>query len=165
MATNIDKALYQLPAGMDEDLMDAEPIEIEIEDPEAVSIGIGDLEIGIEMGEKQDDFNANLAEEMDEGELQSLSGDLLGDFQDDIDSRKDWMKTYVDGLELLGMKIEERSEPWEGACGVYHPLLSEALVKFQAETIMETFPAGGPVKTKIIGKETPQKRDSAERVS
>jgi len=164
MATNIDKALYQLPVGMDEDLMDAEPIEIEIEDPEAVSIGIGDLQIGMEMGEKQDDFNANLAEEMDEGELQSLAGDLLGDFQDDIDSRKDWMKTYVDGLELLGMKIEERSEPWEGACGVYHPLLSEALVKFQAETIMETFPAGGPVKTKIIGKETPQKRDSAERV-
>ena len=164
MATNIDKALYQLPAGMDEDLMDAEPIEIEIEDPEAVSIGIGDLAIDIEMGEKKDDFNTNLAEEMDEGELQSLSGDLLGDFQDDIDSRRDWMKTYVDGLELLGMKIEERSEPWEGACGVYHPLLSEALVKFQAETIMETFPAGGPVKTKIIGKETPQKRDSAERV-
>ena len=164
MATNIDKALYQLPAGMDEDLMDAEPIEIEIEDPEAVSIGIGDLAIDIEMGDKKDDFNANLAEEMDDGELQSLAGDLLGDFQDDIDSRKDWMKTYVDGLELLGMKIEERSEPWEGACGVYHPLLSEALVKFQAETIMETFPAGGPVKTKIIGKETPQKRDSAERV-
>ena len=164
MATNIDKALYQLPAGMDEDLMDAEPIEIEIEDPEAVSIGIGDLAIDIEMGEKKDNSTANLAEEMDEGELQSLSGDLLGDFQDDIDSRRDWMKTYVDGLELLGMKIEERSEPWEGACGVYHPLLSEALVKFQAETIMETFPAGGPVKTKIIGKETPQKRDSAERV-
>jgi len=101
---------------------------------------------------------------MDEKELQSLAGDLLGDFQDDIDARKDWMKTYVDGLELLGMKIEERSEPWEGACGVYHPLLSEALVKFQAETIMETFPASGPVKTKIIGKETPQKKDSAERV-
>jgi hypothetical protein len=116
------------------------------------------------MRETSDEFNANLAEEMDASELESIAGDLLGDFQDDIDSRKDWMKTYVDGLELLGMKIEERSEPWEGACGVYHPLLSEALVKFQAETIMETFPAQGPVKTKIIGKETPEKRDAAERV-
>lgn len=164
MATNIDKALYQLPAGIGEDVMEAEPIEIEIEDPEAVSIGIGDLEIKMEKVEDEDDFAANLAEQMDEKELQSLAGDLLGDFQDDIDARKDWMKTYVDGLELLGMKIEERSEPWEGACGVYHPLLSEALVKFQAETIMETFPASGPVKTKIIGKETPEKRDSAERV-
>jgi hypothetical protein len=164
MATNIDKALYQLPAGIGEDVMEAEPIEIEIEDPEAVSIGIGDLELKIEKEEDEDDFAANLAEQMDEKELQSLAGDLLGDFQDDIDARKDWMKTYVDGLELLGMKIEERSEPWEGACGVYHPLLSEALVKFQAETIMETFPASGPVKTKIIGKETPQKKDSAERV-
>ena len=164
MATNIDKALYQLPAGMDEEVMDAEPIEIEIEDPESVSIGIGGLEIEIEPGKMDDEFSANLAEEMSDSELQSLAGDLLGDFQDDIDARKDWMKTYVDGLELLGMKIEERSEPWEGACGVYHPLLSEALVKFQAETIMETFPASGPVKTKIIGKETPEKRDSAERV-
>lgn len=164
MATNIDKALYQLPVGMDEEVLDAEPIEIEIEDPESVSIGIGGLEIEIEPGKMDDEFSANLAEEMSDSELQSLAGDLLGDFQDDIDARKDWMKTYVDGLELLGMKIEERSEPWEGACGVYHPLLSEALVKFQAETIMETFPASGPVKTKIIGKETPEKRDSAERV-
>jgi hypothetical protein len=164
MATNIDKALYQLPAGMDEEVLDAEPIEIEIEDPESVSIGIGGLEIEIEPGKMDNEFSANLAEEMSDSELQSLAGDLLGDFQDDIDARKDWMKTYVDGLELLGMKIEERSEPWEGACGVYHPLLSEALVKFQAETIMETFPASGPVKTKIIGKETPEKRDSAERV-
>lgn len=164
MATNIDKALYQLPEGIGEDLMDEEPIEIEIEDPEEVSIGIGDLEIDIMPVKDEDEFSENLADEIDDGELQSLAGDLLSEFQDDIDARKDWMKTYVDGLELLGMKIEERSEPWEGACGVYHPLLSEALVKFQAETIMETFPAGGPVKTKIIGKETPAKKDSAERV-
>jgi hypothetical protein len=164
MATNFDKALYQAPQGMDaED--DMQGIEIEIEDPESVSIGLGDLEIEIEPHEEtEDDFNANIAEYMDESELQSLAGDLLSDFEDDIDARKDWMQTYVDGLELLGMKIEERSEPWEGACGVYHPLLSEALVKFQAETVMETFPAGGPVKTKIIGKETPEKKDAAERV-
>jgi hypothetical protein len=164
MATNFDKALYQAPLGMGaEDDMDG--IDIEIEDPESMSIGIGDLEIDIEPDkESTDDFDANIAEYMDESELQELAGDLLSDFDDDIDARKDWMQTYVDGLELLGMKIEERSEPWEGACGVYHPLLSEALVKFQAETIMETFPAAGPVKTKIIGKETPQKKDAAERV-
>ena len=164
MATNFDKALYQAPQGMSNDDMEGD-IEIEIEDPESVSIGLGDIEIDIEPGkEEDDDFDANIAEFMDESELQSLAGDLLSDFEDDIDARKDWMQTYVDGLELLGMKIEERSEPWEGACGVYHPLLSEALVKFQAETIMETFPASGPVKTKIIGKETPAKKDAAERV-
>jgi hypothetical protein len=164
MATNFDKALYQLPGGMQDDVLDAEPIEIEIEDPEAVHIGIGGLEIDIEKVEIPDEFSANLAEEMSSDDLQTLASDLLADVQDDVDSRKDWMQTYVDGLELLGMKIEERSEPWEGACGVYHPLLSEALVKFQAETIMETFPASGPVKTKIIGKETPEKKDAAERV-
>ena len=164
MATNFDKALYQAPEGMTEEDM-VGGIEIEIEDPESVSIGIGDLEIDIEPNDEvMDDFDVNLAEYMDENELQSLAGDLLSDFEDDIDARKDWMQTYVDGLELLGMKIEERSEPWEGACGVYHPLLSEALVKFQAETIMETFPAAGPVKTKIIGKETPAKKEAAERV-
>jgi hypothetical protein len=164
MATNFDKALYQAPQGLDS-MDDMDGIEIEIEDPESVSIGLGDIEIDIEPNKKStDDFDANLAEYMDESELQELAGDLLSDFDDDIDARKDWMQTYVDGLELLGMKIEERSEPWEGACGVYHPLLSEALVKFQAETIMETFPAAGPVKTKIIGKETPSKKESAERV-
>ena len=164
MATNFDKALYQAPMGLDS-MDDMDGIEIEVEDPESMTIGIGDLEIDIEPNkESTDDFDANIAEYMDESELQELAGDLLSDFDDDIDARKDWMQTYVDGLELLGMKIEERSEPWEGACGVYHPLLSEALVKFQAETIMETFPAAGPVKTKIIGKETPQKKDAAERV-
>jgi hypothetical protein len=90
--------------------------------------------------------------------------DLVSDYEDDINSRKDWMQTYVDGLELLGMKIEERADPWIGACGVYHPLLSEALVKFQAEIMMSTFPAAGPVKTQIIGKETPEKKDAATRV-
>ena len=99
MATNFDKALYQLPVGMDEDVMEAEPIEIEIEDPESVHIGIGGLEIEIEKVEIEDDFNANLAEEMDEDDLQTIAADLLSDFQDDLDSRKDWMQTYVDGLE------------------------------------------------------------------
>ena len=161
----IDKALYQAPLGMKEASVDEIPLEIEIEDPEAVRISV-DGEPILEMEEVEDieDFDANLAEDMDEGVLASLAGDLIGDFEDDVASRKDWVQTYVDGLELLGLKIEERSEPWEGACGVYHPLLSEALVKFQAETMMETFPAQGPVKTQIIGKETTEKKEAAERV-
>lgn len=164
MATNIDKSLSQAPTGL-EAMLGEPDIEIEIEDPESVSIGLGDVEIKIEPDkESEDDFDANLAEYIDDSTLSSLASDLLSDFDDDISSRKDWMQTYVDGLELLGMKIEERAEPWEGACGVYHPLLSEALVKFQAETIMETFPASGPVKTKIIGKETQEKREAAVRV-
>lgn len=160
----IEKSLYQAPVGIDS--IPTEPdIEIEIEDPDSVKIGIDGMEIEIEPAEPSDqDFDANLAEYMSEGELTEIAGDLLGDFEDDISARKDWIQTYVDGLELLGMKIEERTEPWEGACGVYHPLLSEALVKFQAETIMETFPAAGPVKTVIIGKETPEKKDAAQRV-
>jgi hypothetical protein len=162
----IDKALYQAPVGIDA-LAELEPdMEIEIVDPESVTIGIDGLEIEIEpMEEGEEDFDANLAEFMDEGELSSMAGDLIGDYDNDISSRKDWIQTYVDGLELLGLKIEERTEPWEGACGVYHPLLSEAVVKFQAETMMSTFPASGPVKTQIIGKETPAKKDAAERVT
>ena len=164
----IDKALNQAPMGLDPMGMQggAEPeLEIEIEDPESVTMRTGDLEIEIEPGKEEDDeFNDNLAEEISEDALQGLAAELLSDYDDDVASRKDWMQTYVDGLELLGMKLEERSEPWEGACGVYHPLLSEALVKFQSETIMATFPASGPVKTQIIGKETPKKKEAAERV-
>jgi len=164
----IEKSLYAAPQGLDSlAAMDeaSPPIEIEIEDPESVNIGIDGMEIEINPGKKSDeDFNANLAEYVDEDELESLASELIGDYDDDIGSRKDWMQTYVDGLELLGMKIEERSEPWEGACGVYHPLLSEALVKFQAETMMATFPAMGPVKTQIIGKETPDKKAASIRV-
>jgi len=163
----IDKALYQAPMGIDEAAAMEDPIEIEIEveDPESVEVSIdGTPILRMEEGEDEDDFNANLAESMDDGELTELAGDLIGDFDSDISSRKDWIQTYVDGLELLGLKIEERSEPWEGACGVYHPLLSEALVKFQAETMMSIFPAAGPVKTLIIGKETPEKKAASERV-
>ena len=165
----IEKSLYAAPQGLEElAAMDqASPqIEIEIEDPESVTIGMGDMEIEIEPdAESEDDFNANLAEYIGEDVLQSLAEDLISDYDEDVASRKDWMQTYVDGLELLGMKIEERTEPWEGACGVFHPMLSEALVKFQSETMMATFPAAGPVKTQIIGKETPAKKESAQRVA
>jgi hypothetical protein len=161
----IDKALYQLPQGLEALAAEEPEIEIEIEDPESVKIGVDGLEIEIEPSRGTDeDFDANLAEQMSEGELTSLAGELIGDFDADIGSRKDWIQTYVDGLELLGLKIEERAEPWEGACGVYHPILSEALVKFQSETMMSTFPAAGPVKTQIIGKETVEKKEAAERV-
>ena len=161
----IDKSVTQAPQGIEE-LAKLEPaMEIEIEDPESVTIGVDGLEIEIEPGkEVSDEFNANLAEDLDERQLTELSGDLVGEFQSDIDSRKDWLTTYVDGLELLGLKVEDRTEPWPGACNVYHPLMTEALVKFQAETMMETFPASGPVKTQIIGKQTKEKEDAAERV-
>jgi len=164
---DIDKALNQAPMGLDMEemgLMDDEPaIEIEIEDPESVSVTLAGLELAFE-NQETDEFDNNLADELDGETLQELASELIGDYEDDLDSRKDWMQTYVDGLELLGLKVEDRSEPWPGACGVYHPLLSEALVKFQAETMMETFPAQGPVKTKIIGKETKEKKKAAERV-
>ena len=160
----IDKGLYAAPQGLDVAEMEPE-LEIEIEDPESVSIGIDGLEIELEKREKTDeDFDANLAEFMDEQEMSLLASEIISDIEDDLSSRKDWVQTYVDGLDLLGMKLEERTEPWAGACGVVHPLMSEALVKFQSETIMETFPASGPVKTKIIGKETPEKKDASERV-
>lgn len=161
----IDKALYELPQGLEAASAAMEPIEIEIEDPEAVRIGIDGLEIEIEKAEETaEDFDANLAEYLDEGYLTQMCNDLLGDVEGDVSSRKEWMQTYTDGIELLGMKIEIRSEPWEGACGVYHPLLSEALVKFQAETVMETLPPAGPVKTVVVGRETPEIMASADRV-
>ena len=163
----IDKSLSQAPQGLDQlDQMDEGPaLEIQIEDPESVQIGIdGKPILEIDNSEDTPEFEANLAEEIDERVLASLGSDLIADFEEDVSSRKDWIQTYVDGLELLGLKIEERSEPWEGACGVYHPLLSEAVVKFQAETMMETFPAAGPVRTQIIGKETQDKKQAAARV-
>jgi hypothetical protein len=161
----IDKALYQAPMSMDEQVEGKPDLEIEIEDPESVKIGVDGMEIELQPGkEVSDEFNANLAEDMEEGELEELAGNLIGDFTGDVGARKDWLDTYVDGLELLGMKVEDRTEPWPGACNVYHPLMTEALVKFQAETMMETFPASGPVKTQIVGKQTPEKEASAERV-
>jgi hypothetical protein len=170
----VDKALNQAPLGLDATLaagavpgINVEPdIEIEIEDPESVTVDMDGVEIEIEPGDDDEDseFNENLAEILDDSELTEMVGDLIGDYDDDVASRRDWMQTYVDGLELLGMKVEDRTEPWPGACGVQHPLLTESVVKFQAETMMETFPAQGPVRTQIIGKETPQKRDAARRV-
>jgi hypothetical protein len=162
---DIDKSLSQAPQGLEAMAMDQPDLSIEIENPESVTLDDGSMEITIIPGKEQDDeFNANLAEELDEGQLTELSGDLIGEYDADISSRKDWLTTYVDGLELLGLKVEDRTEPWPGACNVYHPLMTEALVKFQAETMMETFPASGPVKTQIVGKITTDKEQAAERV-
>jgi hypothetical protein len=165
MATNIDKALFQQPMGIDAAGEMEEPIEIEIVDPEAVNINVGDLEISIEKGEPSiDDFDANLADYLPANQMATMITDLVADIENDRNSRKEWEKAYVTGLKLLGLQIEERTEPWDGASGVFHPMITEAVVRFQSETITETFPAMGPVRTKIIGKETPEKKDAAMRV-
>lgn len=164
MATNVDKGLYQAPLGIEQLAQDEEPIEIEIIDPEEVNIHMGDMDISIIPGEEEDSFGENLAELMDEGELMSIAGDLVEDIENDRNSRKDWEKAYTDGLKLLGLQFEERTEPWQGASGVFHPMITEAVVRFQSETITEMFPAQGPVRTKIIGKETPEKKEAAVRV-
>jgi hypothetical protein len=164
MATNVDKGLYQAPMGIEQLAEDEEPIEIEIVDPEEVNIHMGDLDISIVPGEDEDEFGQNLAELIDDGDLMSIASDLSEDIDNDRNSRKDWEKAYTDGLKLLGLQFEERTEPWQGASGVFHPMITEAVVRFQSETITEMFPAQGPVRTKIIGKETPEKKEAAVRV-
>ena len=153
----IEKALNQLPEGIQ---LEAEgpPIEIEIE------IEADDDGLEVEIEAKEVTFEENLASEIDQGELLKVSDEVLDLIKVDLDSRKEWEKTYAEGIKLLGLKMEERTEPWDGACGVFHPLLSEAVVRFQSETIISTFPASGPVKTQIIGKVTPDKSQAASRV-
>ena len=165
MATGMmDKGLYQAPMGL-ADMVDEEPIEIEIEDPESIDIHAGDIEIQIKPEkETAETFDANLAEYMDDGDLSGLAEELVSDFDKDIMDRRDWIKTYVDGLKLLGLNYEERTEPWQGACGVFHPMLTESVVRFQSEAMMETFPAQGPVKTQIVGAINKLREEAAERV-
>jgi hypothetical protein len=162
----MDKGLYAAPLGIEEEMGMAPPLEIEIEDPESVTIGMGDIEIELspDKEDTDEDFDANLADFMDDSALDSLGSELVGDFDKDINDRKDWIRTYVEGLKLLGLKYEERTEPWAGACGVFHPMLTESVVRFQSEGIMETFPAAGPVKTQILGKDTPIKEEASARV-
>ena len=162
---DIDKGLYAAPLGIAEAAAAEPDLEIEIEDPEAVRIRADGMEIDIEKEEEgADAFDANLAEFMDDGVLQGLGDELIADFTSDQDSRKDWVDSYVKGLKLLGLKTEERSEPWSGACGVFHPMLTEAVVRFQSEAIVETFPAMGPVKTQIVGAIDKLKEEAAARV-
>jgi hypothetical protein len=155
---SIEKSLYAAPQGIA-----SEPIQVEIVDPEEVHVSGPGFEMHMEK-EGTPEFDKNLAEDMDDGDLSSLAYDLIADVSKDEADRKEWLDTYIKGLKLLGLKYEERSEPWPGACGVFHPLLMEAAVKFQSETIMETFPTSGPVKTQIIGKETDEKVEASVRV-
>ena len=152
----IDKSLYTAPQGLA--ALDTPDIQIDIISPE-------DEEMAEQLPDNTTDFDANLAESMEDGDLSSIASELVADYEADLTSRKDWLDTYIKGLELLGLKYEERTEPWPGACGVTHPLLMESAVKFQSEAIMEVFPAAGPVKTTIIGKETPEKKEAATRVA
>jgi hypothetical protein len=159
----IEKGLYAAPQGLSD--LDTSGIEIEIDNPDRVEVDFGDVEIELTPDKPtKEDFDANLADFMDDSDLESLGSELVSEFERDVEDRKEWIKTYVEGLKLLGLKYEERTEPWEGACGVFHPMLTEAVVKFQSEAIMETFPSSGPVKTQIIGKETPQKMEASTRV-
>lgn len=151
--------------GIEEAALNMPEIEIEIEDPESVTIGMDGMPIlEIIQDEEDPEFGMNLADEMDDSALQELTSELVGMFDADIGARKDWADTYIEGMKLLGLKIEEKTEPWEGACGVFHPMLTESVVRFQSEAIMETFPARGPVRTQIIGKETVIAKAAAQRV-
>jgi len=161
----IDKSLYAAPTGLAA-LGEEEPdLEIEIVDPEEVSIKTAGLQISLlPEPTTAETFNANLADFIDDAVLLQVAGDLEEDINNDKNARKEWEKSYVEGIKLLGLQIEERTEPWNGACGVFHPMITEAVVRFQAETITETFPAQGPVRTKIIGKDTPDIQEAAARV-
>jgi hypothetical protein len=163
-------SLNPAPLGLDAlapEMEEMPDIEVQIENPEGLIVGMDGIEIDlmeIVAGDKSDDFDANLAEEMDEGELQKVASDLVELVDSDISGRKEWVEMYVKGLDVLGMKYEERTEPWLGACGVFSTVLTEAAVRFQSETIIETFPAQGPVKTEIIGAIDRLKEEAAERV-
>jgi hypothetical protein len=167
----IEKGIYSAPMGIDDDEMEGmEPesaLEIEIIDPEAVILDDGSMEVILFPDAEpvdEADFDANLADFMEDGDLRELSSDLVGLIEADIQSRKEWVEAYVEGLDVLGFKYEERTQPWEGACGVFSTILAEAAIRFQAETMSETFPAAGPVKVKVLGEESKEKLEAAERV-
>jgi hypothetical protein len=166
----IEKGLYSAPEGIDDEMMEegAEvALDIEIVDPEMVTLDDGSVEITLIPSEGLDEpteFGDNLAEFMSDNTLSLLANDLVGLVDSDVDARKDWADTFVAGLDVLGFKYEERTDPWNGACGVFSTVLAEAAIRFQAETMSETFPAAGPVRTKILGDETPEKMEAAERV-
>ena len=167
----IEKGLYAAPQSIDDELPDDEALpegglEIEIVNPDMVTLDDGSVEITLVPGSGPSDmsFDGNLAEEMEDTERTTLSEELIGLIDADIDSRKEWADTFVKGLDVLGFKYEERTDPWEGACGVYSTILAEAAIRFQAETMSETFPAMGPVKCKVLGEETKEKNEAAARV-
>ena len=163
----IEKGLYAAPEGLEEEAKEGAGLEIEIVDPEMVTLDDGSMEITIVPDAKigdMTDFDANLAEFLDDNALSLIADDVMGLVASDMDARKEWADTFVEGLDLLGLKIEERSEPFQSACGVFSTVLSEAAIRFQAETMSETFPAAGPVRTKVIGEEDKDKLEAADRV-
>ena len=159
----VEKALPNIPGEETE----AEEISLSIVNPEVVTLESDDQTVVLDFEPDEGEeipHEANLAEYMDDSALGNLTSDLVGAFEADKASRKEWSHTYTKGLDLLGMKIEERSMPWPGACGVFHPVLAESVIRFQAQSIMETFPAKGPVKTQIVGKLNEEKEKQAVRV-
>jgi hypothetical protein len=177
----IEKGLYAAPEGIDEGIEeDAGELEIEIVNPDMVTLDDGSVEINPDMVTLDDgsveitlvpgedigptSFDANLAESLEDNALARISNELVGYVDTDIDSRKDWADTFVKGLDVVGFKYEERTDPWDGACGVFSTVLAEAAIRFQAETMSETFPAVGPVRVKILGEENKDKMEAAERV-
>ena len=167
----IEKGLYGMPEGM-EDMMEGEldaVIDMEIMSEAPVQVELEDGSVEISFGEDDENldmapFDANLAEYLDDKQLQELSDELIGAVEADTNSRREWADTFVRGLDVLGLKYEERTEPWENACGVYSTVLAEAAIRFQAEAMSETFPAAGPVRTKILGEVSREKEDAALRV-
>ena len=147
-----------------------EELTVEIVNPDSISMETedGGVIIDFEGSLAEDlmgpDHDSNLAEFIEESELESMASELVSDFESDRESRSDWARAYVKGLDLLGMKIEDRQQPWAGASGVFHPVLTESVVRFQAQAMGELFPASGPVRSKIMGKMTPEKADQADRV-
>ena len=167
MATNMDKGLYQAPQSLDTLGEEEEALQIDIVDPEMVTLDDGSVEITLIPNSEEDEseFDENIAEVMEQSELSTFASDLIEEIDADLNARKEWADTFAKGLEVVGFKYEERTQPWDGACGVYSTVLAEAAIRFQAETMSETFPASGPVKTKILGRVTKEKEEASLRVS
>ena len=165
----IERGLYELPEGMDEAVEVETVVEMDVMSDGPVVVELEDGSVEITFGEEAGDvdsapFDANLAEYLDDQDLTKIANDLVGSVETDVNSRKEWADTFVKGLETIGMKMEQRSSPWEDACGVYSTVLAEAAIRFQAEAMSETFPAAGPVKTKVLGEINQDKEDAALRV-
>ena len=174
MAINVDKAL--VPSDIlveDGPEVDIDPLTGDADDPDYELMGeeqnedgsvVIDFDPNGEDEDRSEDHNVNLAELLEDEALSALSAELVQAFKDDKDTRAPWEKAYTSGIALLGLNIESRQQPWAGASGVFHPILTEAVVKFQAEAMMETFPASGPVLTRIIGKTDRDRERQAKRV-
>jgi len=147
----------------------APDLTVVVEDPEAVEVEMEDGSVVIQFGDDPEmaedvSHDANLAESIEDDELEEIANELIEHFSSDRESRSEWANAYIKGMDLLGMKVEERTEPWNGASGVYHPMMTEAVVKFQAQAMGELLPAAGPVRSKIVGKMTTEKFEQAQRV-